>query len=67
MLYAFSGTPAASTNKIGYLKRMVYPFLQKKEVAAAASTSAVSRDGKRMRQTFVNEADMVTNDVNLKW
>ena len=46
---------------------MVYPFLQKKEVAAAASTSAVSRDGKRMRQTFVNEADMVTNDVNLKW
>lgn len=67
MLYAFSGTPAEKDNKVGYLKRMVYPFLQKKEVAAAASTSAVSRDGKRMRQTFVNEADMVTNDVNLKW
>lgn len=67
MLYAFSGTPAASTNKVGYLKRMVYPFLQKMEVAAAASTSAVSRDGKRMRQAFVSEADMVTNDPNLKW
>ena len=66
-LYGFSGTPASSANRKVTLKRMVYPFLQKKEVAAAASTSAVSRDGKRMRQTFVNEADMVTNDVNLKW
>ena len=66
-LYGFSGTPASSANRKSTLKRMVYPFLQKKEVAAAASTSAVSRDGKRMRQTFVNEADMVTNDVNLKW
>ena len=65
-LYVFSGTPASSANRKSTLKRMVYPFLQKKEVAAAASTSAVSRDGKRMRQTFVNEADMVTNDVNLK-
>lgn len=65
-LYGFSGTPASSANRKSTLKRMVYPFLQKKEVAAAASTSAVSRDGKRMRQTFVNEADMVTNDVNLK-
>ena len=66
-LYGFSGTPASSANRKVTLKRMVYPFLQKKEVAAAASTSAVSRDGKRMRQTFVNEADMVTNDPNLKW
>ena len=66
-LYGFSGAPASSANRKVTLKRMVYPFLQKKEVAAAASTSAVSRDGKRMRQTFVNEADMVTNDVNLKW
>ena len=66
-LYGFSGTPASSANRKSTLKRMVYPFLQKKEVAAAASTSAVSRDGKRMRQTFVNEADMVTNDPNLKW
>ena len=67
MLYAFSGTPAEKDNKVGPLARMVYPFLQKMQVEAAASPKAVSRDGKRMRQTFVNEADMVTNDVNLKW
>ncbi|MGN0213511.1 MAG: BACON domain-containing protein [Muribaculaceae bacterium] len=67
MLYAFSGTPAASGNKVGVLKYMVYPFLQKKELAGTTTTSAVNREGKRMRQAFVNEADLVTYDPNIKW
>ena len=67
MLYAFSGTPAEKDNKVGYLARMVYPFLQKMQVEAAASPKAVSRDGKRMRQATISEADLVTYDPNLKW
>ena len=67
MLYAFSGTPAEKENKVGSLARMVYPFLQKMQVEAAASPMAVSRDGKRMRQATISEADLVTYDPNLKW
>ena len=67
MLYAFSGTPAEKDNKVGSLARMVYPFLQKMQVEAAASPKAVSRDGKRMRQATISEADLVTYDPNLKW
>ena len=67
MLYAFSGTPAEKDNKVGSLARMVYPFLQKMQVEAAASPKAVSRDGKRMRKATISEADLVTYDPNLKW
>ena len=67
MLYAFSGTPAEKDNKVGYLVRMIYPFLQKMQVEAAASPKAVSRDGKRMRKATISEADLVTYDPNLKW
>ena len=67
MLYAFSGTPAEKENKVGSLARMVYPFLQKMQVEAAASPMAVSRDGKRMRQATISEADLVTYDPILKW
>ena len=67
MLYAFSGTPAEKENKVGSLARMVYPFLQKMQVEAAASPMAVSRDGKRMRKATISEADLVTYDPNLKW
>ena len=67
MLYAFSGTPAEKDNKVGSLVRMIYPFLQKMQVEAAASPKAVSRDGKRMRKATISEADLVTYDPNLKW